>query len=110
MATAATPEDSPVTPTGVSLLAVEALPSWPSESYPQHWTPPDVVSAQVCELPAARATTGVLSVVAATGTLLLLCDPFPSSKSSLRPQQATEPPSMMAQAWHPPTAIAEITG
>ena len=44
---ATTPLASPLTATGVVLLVVLPLPSWPLVLLPQHHTPPPVVSAQV---------------------------------------------------------------
>lgn len=44
---AKTPEDRPETATGTELSVVDSFPSWPFTLYPQHWTPPALVRAQV---------------------------------------------------------------
>jgi hypothetical protein len=45
--TAATPDDSPLTLTGVVLDVVVPLPSWPNALSPQQRTPPPSVTAHV---------------------------------------------------------------
>ena len=75
---AVTPSVSPLTSTGVELSAVEPLPNWPEGLYPQHLTPPPVVSAQVCHPPAEMALTPLASSSTSTGVELLLVKPFPS--------------------------------
>jgi hypothetical protein len=50
--TAATPDDNPITFTGVVLAVVVPFPSWPYALSPQHRTPPAVVTAHVWSKPA----------------------------------------------------------
>src|SRR5262245_484960 len=57
---AATPLVSPATSVGAGtgvLLPDAPLPTCPLRLPPQHFTPPPVVSAQVCPVPAVIATT-----------------------------------------------------
>ena len=58
---AATPLARPDTLTGVRRSVVELSPSWPEPLSPQHFTPPAVVSAQVCSSPAAMAATPLIN-------------------------------------------------
>ena len=59
---ALTPLVRPETSTGLVLSVVEPFPSWPYWLEPQHLTPPPLVSAQVCQLPAAIAVIWGLTV------------------------------------------------
>ncbi len=77
-ATCTTPV-SPVTGTGVVLLLVEPLPSWPWLFCPQHCTVPFFSSAQVCSNPADIWARFSGSPDTATGRLLLVVVPLPSS-------------------------------
>src|SRR5262245_57131289 len=45
----------PPTSTGTGLSVVPPLPSWPVPLLPQHFTPPEVVNAQLWLAPAASA-------------------------------------------------------
>ena len=75
---AITPLASPLTATGVGLLVVLPLPSWPSKLLPQHCTPPPLVRAQVWEFAALIASTPLASPLTATGVGLSLVLPLPS--------------------------------
>src|SRR5580700_5875010 len=70
---------SPVTGTGVVLPLVEPLPSWPWLFEPQQSTVPFLSSAQVCSNPAAIWARLSGRPDTATGTLLLVVVPLPSS-------------------------------
>jgi hypothetical protein len=54
--TAVTPDDKPLTETGVNESVVELLPNWPLSLAPQHFTPPDT-TAQAWLLPTDIAVT-----------------------------------------------------
>src|SRR3990172_3395000 len=59
-ARAATPLSSPTTSTGAVLTTPSPLapfPNWPISLFPQHFTPPAEVTAQVWVAPAAIAVT-----------------------------------------------------
>jgi hypothetical protein len=76
----ATPEVCPDTSTGTPLFVVELLPSSPIQLLrPQHFAPPDVVTAQVELLPAEILATPAASPDTATGTLLFVVELLPSS-------------------------------
>src|SRR3990172_3409111 len=65
----ATPLPRPTTPTGVVRCAVVPSPSWPYSLYPQHFTPPAFVSAQVYASPAATAATPLPRPLTSTGVV-----------------------------------------
>src|SRR5438046_2506195 len=62
---AATPLERPVTVTGVELAVVVPSPSWPLTLFPQHFTLPTVVMAQVWREPKPAETTAALAALAA---------------------------------------------
>ena len=87
-----------VTTTGVVLSVVLLLPSAPYEPYPQQYTVPVVVRAQVCVLPAAIAVKVTpAGMVTATGMLRWVVVPLPSSPYIPYPQQYTVPVVVRAQ-------------
>ncbi len=67
---AAAPLLKPLTFTGVLLSVVVPLPNWPSLLWPQHFTPPAVVRAQVWPPPADTAATPLVRPLTSTGVLL----------------------------------------
>ena len=74
----------PDTATGtVLVVAVVPLPSWPLPPWPQQYAAPVLASAQVKSVPAAIwvkvSPDSTPPVYAATGTPLLMVEPFPSS-------------------------------
>src|SRR5207244_2492391 len=89
----------PRTSTGVLLLVVVPLPSWPPSFQPQHLTCPAVVSAQVCCPPAAIATTPLVRPDTSTGLLLSVVVPSPSWPLSLAPQHLTPPAPVTTHVW-----------
>ena len=103
-AIALTPLLRPATSTGVLLLIFEPLPSCPPELFPQHLTPPPLVSAQVCPPPAETALTPLLSPTTSIGARLYRSEhwpprelhvdekPFPSWPYLFEPQHLTPPP------------------
>jgi hypothetical protein len=100
-----TPLVRPVTCTGTGLLVVELFPSSPSSLLPQHWTPPEVVTAQAENAPADTDLTPVASPTTCTGTELSAPTAYPgivtlspSSPAPLEPQQSTPPVAVTAQA------------
>ena len=76
--TIATPLARPATSTGIELFAMLALPSWPLRLRPQHFRPPAVVTAQVCEAPAEIEATPLVRPVTSTGVGLFAVLPLPS--------------------------------
>ncbi len=76
--TVRTPDPSPTTFTGVGLLSVVPLPSWPALFQPQHRTAPVVVSAQVWKPPALIAFTPWLRPITSTGVRRSVVVPSPS--------------------------------
>src|SRR4051812_34256955 len=74
----------------------------------QHLTPPDVVTAHVCDGPADMSDTPVKPLTASGLGLFAEPAPFPSWPWASYPQQSTKPVAMTAQVWpHPAdTAIA----
>jgi hypothetical protein len=95
----------PVTSTGVARTSVVPSPSWPKLFLPQHWTPPAVVRAQVCQLPAAMAVTPLVRPVTSAGMARASVVPSPSWLKKLSPQHLTAPP-VKAQVWKAPAAMA----
>ena len=69
----------PMTVTGVAESMVLPLPSWPESLCPQHCTAPVLVTAQVCENPAASAVAKSLKPVTVTGVAEFVVLPLPSS-------------------------------
>jgi len=51
-------------------------PNWPYWLYPQHLTPPAVVSAQLCSQPAAIAATSLVRSDTSTGVVRMLKPKF----------------------------------
>src|SRR3972149_744339 len=105
-AIAATPLARPATPTGTLLAVVAPLPSRPEPLWPQHFTPPPPVSAQVWKLPAAIALIPLARPETSTGTPVLVVVPFPSSPSEFQPQHLTPPPIVSAHVCQLPAVIA----
>src|SRR5450759_144027 len=96
-----------LTATGVLLSVVVPLPSWPLPLSPQASTWPVEVSARLWRLPPAMAVTAVPEGrLTATGVLLLVVLPLPSSPYALSPQASTWPVEVSARLWLVPPAIA----
>src|SRR4051794_16880782 len=102
---AATPLVSPETSVGTSRSVVVPSPSWPARLPPQHFTPPPLVSAHVCPVAAASATTPDGRAGTATGVRRAVVVPSPSCPLPLPPQHLTPPTLESAQMWEKPTAI-----
>ena len=66
-AIAITPEVRPFTSTGVELFIVVPLPSLPFELLPQHFTPPSMVNAQLCDVPVRTCSIPDVRPVTAEG-------------------------------------------
>lgn len=94
----------PTTSTGVGAPATKRLPTDPSPRappplYPQHLTPPEIVTAQACTKPAAIAFAPSSRFTTSPGTFRLRqihwprssVVPSPSSALPLSPQQAMAP-------------------
>src|SRR5580693_7226994 len=97
-ATAAIGDVRPMTGTGsVVAVVAEPFPSCPSRLPPQHWTPPDMVTAQVwldpreSPPPAVMAETPDVRPVTGAGTLPSIVEPLPSWPCSSSPQHQTAP-------------------
>ena len=99
-AIAVTPEPKPTTSTGVGREVLVPSPSWPKALYPQHLTPPLIVSAQMWCQPAAMAVTPELKPTTSTGVVQLVVVPSPSAPESLNPQHLTPP--LSAHVWYTP--------
>src|SRR5450759_3934955 len=96
-----------LTTTGVLLLVMVPLPSSPSKLKPQARTWPVEVSARLWEKPPATAVTVVPEGrLTATGMLLLVVVPLPSSPEKLSPQARTWPVEVSARLWYSPPAMA----
>jgi hypothetical protein len=67
--------------------------------YPQHFIAPALVMAQVCDAPAAIATTPLVSPCTSTGTALETSVLLPSSPAPLFPQHLTPPAAVSAHEW-----------
>ena len=67
-----------LTSTGVHLSVIELSPSWPYILHPQHLSPPVLVTAQVCLIPAAMVLSPLLRPLTSTGVELSLVVPLPS--------------------------------
>src|SRR5215218_3498430 len=96
---------SPDTVTGTLLFVVPPSPSWPKKLSPQHFTAPELVTAQVWSRPALTATTP-LRPETATGTLLSVVPASPSWPLALWPQHLTVPTLVNAQVCSAPTVTA----
>src|SRR5450759_4913146 len=106
MAVTVVPEGR-LTATGMLLLVGVPLPSWPEALEPQARTWPVEVSARLCSWPPAMAVTVVPEGrLTATGVLLLVVVPLPSSPEALKPQARTWPVEVSARLWKPPPAMA----
>src|SRR5258706_428120 len=81
--TIATPLDKPDTSTGVELVVVVPSPSWPTLFLPQHFTPPDLVSAQLCSSPTEIAAMPDESPTTSAGVMWMAFVPSPSSPKLL---------------------------
>ena len=101
------------TATGTLLPVVELLPSWPWPPYPQQYTSPAELSAQVKFIPAliwVRVTPDrTPPVYTATGTLLCVVELFPSSPSLSSPQQDAKPLTI-SHVWVYPVEIVAAGG
>ena len=73
-------------------------PSSPDALFPQHFAPPDVVTAQVWLYP-AEIDAALLKPWTRTGFLRDVAVPSPSSPVALLPQHFTLPVFMSAQVW-----------
>ena len=89
----------PETFTGVVRFVVVSSPSSPSPLYPQHFTPPDAMIAQLCNHPLDTATTPLVRPETSTGTLLSSVAPLPSWPELLSPQHLTPPEVVNPQVW-----------
>src|SRR5581483_787442 len=109
---AATPEPSPLTSTGTELDCHGGAPSpsSPKTLLPQHFTPPALVSAQVCTSPAPTAATPEPSPPTSTGVVLPVVVLFPSCPEPLSPQHSTPPELVRAQVCELPALIAANAG
>ena len=103
---ALTPLVKPVTSTGVELFKNVPFPNCPEVLYPQHWTPPAVVRAQVWDPPALIAVTPLVKPLTETGVSLWVVVPSPNCLEELFPQHWTLPTVVRAQVWKSPVAIA----
>src|SRR5438309_11915128 len=83
---AVTPLERPETSTGVWRSVRVPSPTSPRRLYPQHLTPPPLVSAQVSTSPAAIAVTPLASPVTPTGVSRSVRVPSPSWPQTLQPQ------------------------
>src|SRR5450756_2441066 len=92
--------------TGMLLLVVVPLPSWPELFKPQARTWPVEVSARLWSPPPAMAVTVVPEGrLTATGVLLLVGVPLPSWPGALEPQARTWPVEVSARLWLEPPAM-----
>src|SRR5438093_8244302 len=103
---AATALERPVTVTGVGLAVVVPSPSWTLPLFPQHFTLPPVVMAQVWTepKPAEIAATPLERPVTSTGVELGVVVPSPSSPTRLFPQHLAPPAVVTAHVWRQPRA------
>jgi hypothetical protein len=88
--TAVTPEDKPVTETGVKESVVELFPNCPLSLAPQHFTAPDT-TAHAWLLPTDIAVTPDDKPVTETGEKDCIVDPLPSCPLSFAPQHFAAP-------------------
>src|SRR5450759_5065869 len=96
-----------LTATGVLLLVLVPLPSWPKTLFPQASTWPVEVSARLWTPPAAMAVTVVPEGRrTATGVLLWVVVPLPSWPELLAPQASTWLVEVSARLWNWPPAMA----
>src|SRR5450759_2176754 len=106
MAVTVVPEGR-LTWTGMLLLVVVPLPSWPELFKPQARTWPVEVSARLWSPPPAMAVTVVPEGrLTATGVLLSVVMPLPSWPEALKPQASTWPLEVSARLWRLPPAMA----
>jgi len=98
----------PSTATGMLLLVVVPLPSWPLAFSPQQVTSPMARAAHEWLLPAPMAITPLSSPTTCTGVALLMRVPSPSWPKLFAPQQRTPPPAVRTQVWLLPPAMAAI--
>src|SRR5436190_8384743 len=98
---ATTPLVRPVTSVGV-VAVPPGLPSWPWVFSPQHFTPPEVVSAQVCAEPAATWATPELRPATFTGSTWGVPGPPPNCPPALLPQHLRSPAAVTAQLCRSP--------
>src|SRR5436190_360454 len=102
---ATTPEVSPETSMGADWFPRKPL-NWLKVLLPQHFTPPPVVSAQVCPHPAAIAATPLARPETSTGVRRWVFVASPSWPLELSPQHLTPPPAVRAHVWVPPGATS----
>ena len=84
---------NPSTLTGVQ---PGSTPREPDTLSPQHLTPPPVVRAQVCLLPAATAAMPLLSPITSTGVERSVVVPSPNWPYRFHPQHPIPPPVVAA--------------
>jgi hypothetical protein len=75
---AAIPLVKSFTVTGVDLFVVVLSPNCPSTLYPQHFTLPELVRAQVWLNPVVMAVTSLVSPLTSTGVLRSVVVPSPN--------------------------------
>src|SRR5690348_715050 len=92
-----TPVASPTTFTGVGRSIVVPSPNCPELLFPQHFTSPVSVMAQVWCPPVAIALTPCASPATSTGILRSRVLPSPTWPASLLPQHLSPPVSVNAQ-------------
>src|SRR5688572_26747000 len=113
-----TPLVSPVTSKGVNRSVVEPSPSCPEAFSPQHFTPPDVVTAHECPPPAPKQAgaarvppalirlTPLERLATSTATSRSAVVPSPTSPLMFCPQHLAPPPAITAQLWVVPALIS----
>ena len=109
-AIAETPVLNPETGTGRLDPICVPLPSWPSLLLPQQKAAPALVTAQVCDCPAAMRATSVSGAPPAesstcTGAADCVYVPLPSCPFELSPQHQTVPSVVKAQVDSDPAAM-----
>jgi hypothetical protein len=101
-----TPELKPETSTGTRLVCVVPSPSRPLPFQPQHLTPPELKSAQLCSFPVETALTPELKPETATEVDLSVEVPSPICPLPFLPQHLTAPVLKTAQLCVYPDEIA----
>src|SRR6188472_4628071 len=84
------------TSTGAYWSPTEPMPRRPFCPCPQHFTPPFVMSAQVCPSPGAITATPDVRPTTCVGTLRCWLSPTPRPPVPLYPQHFTPPAMSMA--------------
>ena len=96
---------NPDTSTGVERFVVVPSPNCPWLFKPQHFTPPEVISAQAYPLPVAIAVTPLVNPDTSTGMRRSVVVPSPNCPQSLSPQHLTPPEVVTAQVSRLPVEI-----